>query len=707
MYRFDNLPARYVLLRFGAAVLAIALGGDLLVECARGGDKQNEPILVRNPKTLAVGKIPCERTPLGQPGDYKACVAVLPSGELLLTMFHMHKNVEGNKRLEQNVLYRSADSGKTWSGPEKLDLLGREPYLTVLKDGTIFITGHLLHTDIRNKYGYIHGYVHRSTDGGRTWQSTRIASEGIRPGTRGRSTRNVLELANGALMLGVDWADPPNKTSQAGPFFMWRSTDGGQTWDRSQKCNPVGFKSRFGFFGGEAWLWQARSGKIIAFVRVESNEFPIKRQGKIVSRGDQDDHEMIWESTDEGRTFRRVSDFGDYGQMYPSLLRLQDGRLLYTYTQRALDPPLGVRALVGTEQKDGFTFDFNADRLLLDYKTGSRYQGGGFGPTVQLKDGALVTSYTYRGEDNQTHAEVVRWRLPEAEEAKGQSPKEAAGADLLSVKYDPLIQEAARISKSDILGSRTVKGGGVGFRPGGAYDGIWLSDCTFLLEAYRYWGPGYRDFLYSEEPGARGIAFRFAGSQDTDGLIPMVFWGDKGKVDYGGRYDLAQNRKQNRDMESPYTFVHVNSIYWKDTGDLAYIRRLRTSLRRALEPIDRRRDADTGLILAAYGPPNSDVSVDFAVPQTTAHPYFNALYVRAYLEYAEMAEALGDADEAKVYRDRSQTLREAINRHLWIPSRRRYETRILRTPVSTDPELPASRIKEDTRFPVVDNMLLM
>jgi len=44
-------------------------------------------------------------------------------------------------------------------------------------------------------------------------------------------------------------------------------------------------------------------------------------------------------------------------------LRLQDGRLLYTYTQRALDPPLGVRALVGTEQKDGFTFDFNADRL--------------------------------------------------------------------------------------------------------------------------------------------------------------------------------------------------------------------------------------------------------------------------------------------------------------------------------------------------------
>lgn len=285
--------------------------------------------------------------------------------------------------------------------------------------------------------------------------------------------------------------------------------------------------------------------------------------------------------------------------------------------------------------------------------------------------------------------------------AFGQDP------DLLSVQCDSVIQEAVRISKSDILSSRTVKGGGVGFRPGGAYDGIWLSDCTFLLEAYRYWGPGYRDFLYSEKSGARGIAFQFSGAQDTDGLIPMVFWGDTGKVDYGGRYDLARNRKQNRDMESPYTFVHVNSIYWKDTGDLSFIRRLRTSLRRALEPIDRRRDADTGLILATYGPPNSDVSVDFAVPQTTAHPYFNALYVRAYLEYAEMAEALGDGDEAKVFRDKARALREAINRHLWIPSRRRYETCILRTPVSTDAELPATQINQDTRFPVVDNMLLI
>jgi hypothetical protein len=30
------------------------------------------------------------------------------------------------------------------------------------------------------------------------------------------------------------------------------------------------FKSKYGFFDGETWLWQARSGKIWALIRVDS-----------------------------------------------------------------------------------------------------------------------------------------------------------------------------------------------------------------------------------------------------------------------------------------------------------------------------------------------------------------------------------------------------------------------------------------------------
>lgn len=287
-------------------------------------------------------------------------------------------------------------------------------------------------------------------------------------------------------------------------------------------------------------------------------------------------------------------------------------------------------------------------------------------------------------------------------------PEDAEDQGLLNLEYEPVIAEALDISRLDVLSTRTVRADGMGFVPGGHYNDIWLTDCTFLLEAYRFWGVGYDQFLYSEAEGQGGLVPRFAAAQDPqDGTIPMAFWGRPGKPNYGGRYDYAQGLKGNRDMESPYTFVHINYDYWLDSGDPTFIRRFKTAMCRGLEPIDRRRDPHTGLILGTYGPPNADNCVDYAVPETTAHPYFNALYVRAYLEYARIAEALGDTSHPAVYRAKAQALRDAVNQHMWIPARNRYEARILRTPVSTDPQLPASRVKEDTRFPVVDNMLLL
>ena len=359
---------------------------------------------VANPRSFPAEKLQCERVSLGEADDYKPCLVQLPDGELLLTAFHQHKR-EGNKVMEQSFLFRSSDGGRSWSPPEKLDLPGREPYLSVLKDGTVFITGHLLANDVRNQWGYTTGFVHRSTDGGRTWQSLRVESEAIKPKASNHTSRNVLQLADGNLLLGVDY------DGGGGPYFVWRSTDGGKTWDKSQRCEPRDFKSMYGFFGGETFLWQARTGKLWALVRVDSNEFPIK--GRPINAGnDQADHFILFSSGDGGKSFDRVRDFGDYGEMYMSLLRLQDQRLLLTFTVRDLNPPLGVRAIAGIETEDGFEFDFAHDRVMLDTKTGLRDQGGGFGPTVQLADGTLVTSYSYRGEDNQSHIEVARWKLP-------------------------------------------------------------------------------------------------------------------------------------------------------------------------------------------------------------------------------------------------------------------------------------------------------
>src|SRR6185503_8060946 len=111
---------------------------------------------------------------------------------------------------------------------------------------------------------------------------------------------------------------------------------------------------------------------------VDSNELPIK--GRPIKAGnDQADHFILFSSVDEGKTFDRIRDFGDYGEMYMSILRLQDKRLLLTFTVRDLKPPLGVRAIVGEETNDGFEFNFAHDRILLDARTPiGKFQGGGF-----------------------------------------------------------------------------------------------------------------------------------------------------------------------------------------------------------------------------------------------------------------------------------------------------------------------------------------
>jgi hypothetical protein len=365
-------------------------------------------IEVRNPKRLAVDKIPCQRIPLGEVGDYKPTIAPLPGGGLLLCMFS-GRRMEDGKIAEQTILYRSSDGGKTWLERETPDIAGREPALSVTKDGTVFITTHLLAQDVRNQDGYTHSYLHRSQDGGRTWTTTRVEPEEFRPRTTGLTTRNVLQLADGSLLLGVSEHGIKNCKS-----FAWRSTDNGKTWTEKYPARFADVPKNYPYtLFGEAHLWQARSGELYAILRVGAgNSWPLPGSTD-PGNNDQSERMIVYTSEDMGRNWSKVSDLGDYGQMYMSILRLGEGRLLLTFTQRAITPPLGVRAVLGRTH-DGFHFDLEHDQIMIDTKTPDGVaSGGGFGPTVRLDDGTLVTSYTYRAADDHKHAEVVRWRMPE------------------------------------------------------------------------------------------------------------------------------------------------------------------------------------------------------------------------------------------------------------------------------------------------------
>ena len=377
-------------------------------------------VKIENPKALGVKQLTVERVPVAIHQDYKPQLIKLANGQLLLTGFYAG---QGGIAAEYCFLYRSSDGGRTWSDRQQLEILGREPFLSMISDGTLFISTHVGIGARGNNDGNQFSYLYRSTDAGRTWQGTKIPfddvmrnarQDGKRPTTAGIGTaRNVLELRDGTAVFGAG--------SSHGAAFLWRSKDNGQNWDKSLAGSYTGPDvAKYPYsIHNEVFLWQAPNGDILSVKRVASKFYPAIPNTQI-PRGTSDQYErmVLYRSKDAGRNWSYEELGSHYGEMYPSILRLQDGRLLFTFTMRtAVKPnvlPLGLRAVIGTEKDDGFTFDFRHDRILLDTKSPANLSsGGGFGNTVQLDDGTLVTPCSYRTPENTTRCEVIRWRAPE------------------------------------------------------------------------------------------------------------------------------------------------------------------------------------------------------------------------------------------------------------------------------------------------------
>ena len=227
------------------------------------------------------------------------------------------------------------------------------------------------------------------------------------------ASHNVLELDDGTLLCGVG--------TREGYERVWESKDSGRTWDNTREAVFEGFeipdpKLYWCSLFQESWLFKGDTDRIYAVLRVDDRYFPPPPGARVPeasSHEDQSDCMHIFQSTDMGRTWGNRRNLGTYGEMYPSIIKLQDGRLLLTYTVRNWNPSLGVRAVPGYEDDDGLQFDLERDRVVIEARTPAGVaSGGGFGNTVQLADGMLVTPYTYMDGGGTMHAEVARWRLP-------------------------------------------------------------------------------------------------------------------------------------------------------------------------------------------------------------------------------------------------------------------------------------------------------
>lgn len=369
----------------------------------------SHPIRVNNPRRIGKWSLPAERFAIG-PG-YKPSMAQLPTGELVMVALFGEQH-EG-KRREWTGLWRSTDDGQTWTDLHRVtDLIGREQWLTCISDGTLFATCHLLSRDWNNKNGVTHSYIHRSTDNGHTWERTRIAGKKFEPNAYTMCSRNVVEKPDGTLLLGVGLNGVPGRVA-----FIWTSKDRGKTWESGPQVKFGQYQDKiydnFDCFFTEDFTYLTEKGSLLHWIRCgpPSPMHPMNDGRPVPTGNDSIDRTMFCYSVDDGLTWSDVYDFGEYARMYPRVLKLKDGRLLMTYTQRGLQYPIGLRALLS--YNDGASWDFKNDQIVIEGKTPwGMVQGGGFGNTLQLADGGLISCYSYRAADKNTYVEVVRWRLP-------------------------------------------------------------------------------------------------------------------------------------------------------------------------------------------------------------------------------------------------------------------------------------------------------
>ena len=406
-----------------AAALLIGCQGDVQVTAAQmtaAHEYWPDTLTVRNPLRLPK-TLKALRVPLGTPGEQKPNVILLPNGETLLVDYGGQQNSDGTYQ-ENLYLYRSSDYGQTWGARRTLSTPGREGYFTLLHSGVLLLTAQVISADHRNKEGYPYKVVYRSEDGGMTWDNgTPVLHADVGGFYATGAARNILELRDGSLLWEV------------GAYYAgqraWRSYDGGLTWDKTgaPQADPPGFD---GIYSDGEWpddmvLDQEPDGDLLGFVRCFPGALPPIPDDPLPADSatdDEDNRLVVFRSHDQGSTwtldpapFHVV-----YGEMYPSLLGLDSKTVVFTYTARALQPTVGVRAVTGT---DVGSLDFSHDVILIDSETNIAAEypalgivdpaGGGYGNTIQEPDGALLTPDSHLDlTTGKTMVEVVRWQLP-------------------------------------------------------------------------------------------------------------------------------------------------------------------------------------------------------------------------------------------------------------------------------------------------------
>ena len=324
------------------------------------------------------------RTRVGPRGNYKAGMAQLPDGRLMLATCRDNNETDPKNRRFDIKLYASDDLGLTWKMEEHTALFGKEPSLAALPDGTLTLSAQGGYFGPGAALGQ--QPISRSRDGGKTWETFSFQSTDY--------PRNIFVEDDGSLlMILAERSDWYGEGTGSPNLVVCRSKDGGKSWSASEgkvDWDWAGF--------GENAVIRVRDGRLIAVLR---RQIP-------GTRGEGFEDTVITESVDDGKTWAAPRIMLPTARVHAYLTELSDGRLLCTYSSYHV--PWGVSAVVSSDV--GRTWDLDSP-VQLSVSNGYWV---GWAVTLQLGDGSLITSYattSYREQKPEMFTcEVVRWWLP-------------------------------------------------------------------------------------------------------------------------------------------------------------------------------------------------------------------------------------------------------------------------------------------------------
>ena len=293
-------------------------------------------------------------------------------------------------------LRRTQDLGASWTHPRVVfdgPVDDRDPGIVETKNRSLLLTWKSsfadsgVPPDLQQRFNpehstardYIGEWMARSTDGGLSWSAPYRVDL--------HAPHGPIQLSNGQLMY--------YGKGTGGIVFIGRSDDDGLTWRRSS------FSANTGAVGSHLTelhaVETATAGRVILHIREQSNG---GSDHSFITQFISNDFGMSWEPTG------RVSEDGEH----PShLLRLEDGRIVFTTSRRLAIPHRGIIYRVSDEGNQ-----WSAPIVLATIPSNGGGWDLGYPTTVQLPGMGRLLTVWYERPNGASVATLAqhRWQVP-------------------------------------------------------------------------------------------------------------------------------------------------------------------------------------------------------------------------------------------------------------------------------------------------------